>query len=100
MTSPMDQTTHEEIFMVAERAVGQAASNLRLEFGAKFQEITGILAGVKSEIDGELTSLREEITNAFNNQSNTLRAEMSTAIEASQTELIKQIKEFNSEMGN
>ena len=100
MASPMDVTTHQEIFMVAERAVGQAAVDLRAEFGMKFQEITGIIAGVKGELDGELSSLRDEITNAFNNQANTLRAEMSNANEAAQTELVKQIKEFNTEMGS
>ena len=34
----MDTTTSTEIYMVAERAVGQAANDLRAEFTLKFNE--------------------------------------------------------------
>ena len=42
----MDSATSAEIFMVAERAVGQAANDLRGEFGVKLHEITGNIAGI------------------------------------------------------
>ena len=61
----MDTSTSAEIYMVAERAVGQAANDLRAEFGLKFQEVMGIIPGVKNEMDGELISLRDELSTAF-----------------------------------
>ena len=85
--------------MVAERAVGQAANDLRAEFGLKFQEITGIITGVKNELNGELNSFRDDVSNAFKEHNKSLRAEMNNVGETIQAELAKQIKQYNSEIG-
>ena len=99
MASPMDVSTHQEIFMVAERAVGQAANDLRAEFGLKFQEITGIITGVKGELDGEISSLRDDIRKAFKENNKSLRAELSNIGESIQTDLVKQVEKYNTEVG-
>ena len=91
--------TSTEAFMVAERAVGQAADDLRAEFGLKFQEVMGVINGVKNELDGELSSFRDDVSNAFKESTSTLRAEISSANETIQSEIVRQIKEYNSEIG-
>ena len=96
MTSAITQA---EVYMVAERAVGQAANDLRAEFGLKFQEITGIITGVKNELDGELSSFRDDVTNASKENNKMLRAAMSNVGETIQAELAKQIEQYNYEIG-
>ena len=95
----MDSAAQAEIFMVAERAVGQAANDLRAEFGLKFQEITGIITGVKGVLDGEIGSLRDDISKAFKENNKSLRAELSNIGESIQTDLVKQIEKYNTEVG-
>ena len=46
--------TSTEAYMVAERAVAQAADDLRAEVGLKLQEMSEALAGVKGELEGEI----------------------------------------------
>ena len=85
--------------MVAERAVGQAAHDLRGEFGLKFQEVMETITGVKNEIDGELISLRDELSTAFKENNKTIRAEITTIGDNIQAELTKQIEKYNIEIG-
>ena len=54
MTSPMDvdasaMGASQDAFMVAERAVGRAANDLRAEFGVQLNEIKGSIAGAQNE---------------------------------------------------
>ena len=85
MTSSITQA---EVFMVAERAVGQAANDLRAEFGLMVDEMRGLITGVQGELQGEMNSLRDSVSEAFKQNNNQLRAEISDANKKMQTELI------------
>ena len=61
MTSPMDvdatsaMGASQDAFMVAERAVGQAAADIRAEFGIQLNDIRGSIVGSKVSSMGKLT---------------------------------------------
>ena len=45
----MAYATQAEVLIVAERAVGQAANDLRAEFGLMIDDVKGIITGVQNE---------------------------------------------------
>ena len=73
-STPMDMSANasQDIFMVAERAVGLAVGNLRAELGAQIVEMKNGFDGMS----GELDTLRETVQNAFAMNNKTLRAEI------------------------
>ena len=71
--------TEAEIVMVAERAVGQQINDLRGELGVKFHEIENGdngLKSLKSEIENEMSTLNDNLTDAFTQNNALLRREI------------------------
>ena len=65
--------------MVAERAVGQQINDLRGELGVKFHEIENGdngLKSLKSEIENEMSTLNDNLTDAFTQNNALLRREI------------------------
>ena len=93
------QITSAEVYMVAERAVGQAANDLRAEFGLMVDEVRGLITGVRGEFQGELDSLRQSVTEAFKENNKLLRADITNIGESIQTDLVKQIEKYNTGIG-
>ena len=91
--------TSAEVYMVAERTVGQAANDLRAEFGLKIDEVKGLINGATGELQGELDSLRQSVTEAFKENNKSLRADLTNIGESIQTDLVKQIEKYNAEIG-
>ena len=89
------QITSAEVYMVAERAVGQAANDLRAEFGLMVDEVKGLITGVRGELHGELDSLRQSVAEAFKEHNKALRADLNNIGETIQSDLVKQIEKYN-----
>ena len=92
----MDTSTSVELFMVAERAVGQAVSDLRGEFAVQLGELESKfeanITGIKDELNGELNSFRDTVHEAFKENNKSLRAEVSGAKDIIVQELVDQMK--------
>ena len=72
----MSYITQADALMVAERTVGQAPSDLRADFGMQQEEIKGNITGSKTELQGELSSFREQVQSALEHNNKMLRGEM------------------------
>ena len=83
-----------DILMVAERAVCQAANELRADMGIQRSEIMGEITGVKNELQGGLDSFREMVQHAFEQNNTMLRGEVDKMNEAVAMDLKTQLKEI------
>ena len=96
----MDSATQAEIFMVAERAVGQAAQDLRSEFGLQMSEIRGSIEKVKEDMAGGLNVFRDTIQQAFVANNKTLRADISNSKDLIVDDLVEHYENYSKELGN
>ena len=74
-TQPL-QIPHQEIVMVAERAVQQLIDDLRGELGVKFAEIESSINANKSDAEEAVSDLAAAMTDAFKQNNATLRNEL------------------------
>ena len=74
-TQPL-QYPHQEIVMVAERAVQQMINDLRGELGVKFGELEALITANKSDAEEAVSDLAAAMTDALKQNNATLRNEL------------------------
>ena len=75
----MTSMSEQDVVMVAERAVGQQINDLRGELGVKFHEIENGDNGLKflkTEIENEISTRNDNLTDAFTKNNALLRKEI------------------------